>query len=96
MAGFVFETVDRLDPAGRAVVYARTALRIVDLPRAIERDPDPGWIGGHKLRGVPGKGCAVRRERNLTPRISEHPEKFPDAAVQQRLAAEELDARLPG
>jgi hypothetical protein len=46
--------------------------------------------------GVPGKGGAVRRERNLTPRISEHPEKSPDAAIQQRLAAEELDVRLPG
>ena len=46
--------------------------------------------------GVPDKGRAVRRERNLTPRISEHPEKFPDAAIQQGLAAEELDVRLTG
>ena len=96
MAGFVFDTVDRFDPAGRPVVYARTTLRIVDLPRAIERDPDPSWMGGHKSRGVPDKGRAVRRERNLTPRISEDPEEFPDASIQQRLAAEELDARLPG
>src|ERR1700733_15156908 len=96
MAGFAFETVDRIDPAGRAVVYARTTLRIVYLPRAIERDPDPGWIGGHESTGMPNKGRAVRREGNVTPRISEHLEKFPDAAIQQRLTAEELDARLPG
>src|SRR5207248_2535541 len=69
MAGFVFETVDRIDPADRAVVYARTTLCIVDLSRAIQRDPHPGWIGGHKSMGVPGKGRAVRRERNLTARI---------------------------
>jgi hypothetical protein len=48
------------------------------------------------LTGVPDEGRAVRRERNLTPRISEHPEKSPDAAIQQRLPAEELDMRLPG
>jgi hypothetical protein len=41
--------------------------------------------------GVPGEGRAVRRERNLTARISEDPEKFPDAAIQQRFPAEELD-----
>src|SRR5689334_24506197 len=53
MAGFVFETIDRIDPADRAVIYARATLCIVNLPRAIQRDPHTGWIGGHKSLRVP-------------------------------------------
>ena len=72
MAGFVFETVDRIDPAGRAVVYDGHAsqLRIVDLPRASRARPRSGLDWRTQVDRRAGQGsCRSSGTQPHTPHL---------------------------